>query len=83
MIGNIVSTAIGAAVAAYIAFHFAHSQTTDARTFEILWLVICGLTVVIGLVRFLRRNKRNAFEEEIAHRRSLVRDDEYHPHLKG
>jgi hypothetical protein len=74
----IVSTLMSSAVAGYIASRFAHSQTADARTFEVLWLVVCGLTLIIGLVRLLRRNKRTPFKEEMAHRRSVVRD-EYHP----
>ncbi len=79
----LVTTAIGSAPAGYIAFRFAHSRSTDARTYEMFWLVLCGLSMLTGLIRFLRRNKRNPFEEEMAHRRSLVRNDENPSRLKA
>ncbi len=81
--GLLVTTAIGSAGAGYNAFHFAHSRSTDARTYEVLSLVLCGLWLVTGLMRFLRRNKRDRFEEEMAHRRSLVRNDENPSPLKA
>jgi hypothetical protein len=82
-IGLIVSTVMSSAAAGYIVFRFSRSRAADARTFEMLWLAICVFSLVTGLVCFLRRNKRNTFDEEMAHRRSLVRDDAYHSHLKG
>jgi len=79
----LVTMVTGSASAGYIAFRFAHSRSTNARTYEMLWFVLCGLSLVTGLMRFLLRNKRNRFEEEMAHRRSLVRNDENPSHLKA
>jgi len=78
----IVTTAIDLSVAGYVVFRFAHSQSPHARSHEIFWLVLCGAWLVKDLVNFLRRNERNPFEDEMAHRRSLVRD-EYHAQIKG
>ncbi len=72
----LVTTAIGTAVAGYLAFQSTHNRSTDGRTLEIVWVVLGGIYLVSGLIRFLQRNKRNPFEEEMAHRRNLVRNDE-------
>jgi hypothetical protein len=78
VIGMIVTTVTCATMSGYTAFHFARTRSADARAHKMFWLVISGLWLITGLLRILRRNKRNPFEEEIAHRRALVRDD-YNP----
>ena len=74
-ISSLAVAGFGLGGAAYIAFRWRHATSPDARTWAVAWLILCGLCAVVGVIRFLRRNKPDYFADEMSHRRSLVRDN--------
>jgi hypothetical protein len=71
----LIGTVIGVGVAAWNSVRWMHSTSPDAPVWAKLWLVLCALSVILGLLRFAYyRNRRNYFAEEMDRRRSLARD---------
>jgi hypothetical protein len=70
----LIGTTIGATGSAFNAVHWMHRTRPDAPVQVRIWLVLCVLSVVSALLRFLYyRNRRNYFAEEMEHRRSLAK----------
>jgi len=54
------------------------STKPDAPFQAKVWLVLCGVSVLLGVLRLIYyRNRRDYFAEEMDHRRSLVKDPEF------
>jgi hypothetical protein len=71
----LIGTTIGAALPAFNAVLWMHSKSPDAPLQADIWFVLCALSVVAGILRFLYyRNRRNYFAEEMDYRRTLVRE---------
>ena len=70
----LMGTTIAAVGAALNLVRWMHSTKPDAPVWVRVWLGLCVLSVVSGLLRlFYYRNRRNYFADEMEHRRSLAK----------
>jgi hypothetical protein len=69
---GVLAALASAVICARLGYRFMYSKDPNASIYELTYFSLAGGSVIVGFVRYLRRNKRNRFEEEMAHRRSLV-----------
>jgi hypothetical protein len=69
---SLATIAVALSGAAYNALRWRRSTSPDASSHAVVWFVLRCLYVVAGSFRFLYRDKRNYFAEEIARRRSIA-----------
>jgi hypothetical protein len=66
---------IGAASAAWISVRWINSTRHDAPFWAKVWLVLCAVSVLLGVFRILYyRNRRDYFAEEMDHRCLSAKD---------
>ena len=68
-----VAIALYVLAAAFISLRLLHGANPNARFWNKVYLVLCGLFIISEIVWFLRREKRSYFEKEMDHRRSLAK----------
>ena len=70
----LTGNAIGAISAAWIGVRWMHSTKPNAHFEAKIWFVLCALSVLMGVLRFVYyRNRRDYFAEEMDHRRALAK----------